>query len=68
MYFSIYKLNWFGFEPLPHLVFREYVQCSQLFQLHFYISESIVANTSEHFLYLANILDMTARETERESK
>ena len=64
MYFSIYKLNRFGFEPLPHLVFREYLQCSQLFQLHFYTSESIVGNTSEHLPYLANILNMTAREPE----
>ena len=62
MYFLIYGLNRFGFEPLSHLAFREYFQCSQLFQLHFYASESIVGNTYEHLPFLANILNMTACE------
>ena len=64
MYFFLYRLNRFGFEPLAHLAFQEYLQRSQLFELHFYTSESIVGNTFEHLPCLANILNMTAREPE----
>ena len=63
MYFLIYRLDRFGYEPLPHLAFQEYLQCSQLFQLHFYTSESIAGNIFEHLPCLANILNMTARES-----
>ena len=64
MYFLIYTLNRFGFAPLQHLAFWEYLQFSQLFQLRFYLSESKVGNTFEHLPYLANILNLTAIEPE----